>query len=172
MPIRFKAELIGGRSFSSALVKFSERLQDWRTFWATRFIPLYLNDVQQNFETEGELSTRAGWPSLEPDYDAWKTRHFPGRKILERTRRLRESLSPSGLGSSDQFLEARSTSLRLGTRVPYARYHTWRRPFLVPITQNRWRPIFEEWVAEKAAEQQLLRRERAAAVAATRLARR
>jgi hypothetical protein len=161
MPVRFSAELVEGRGgrgpyrFPSALVELTGRLKDWRGFWATQFIPRYLNQVQQNFETEGELSAKAGWPSLEPDYEAWKARHFPGTKILERRRRLRESLSPSGLGSRDQVLEARPTSLRLGTRLPYAKFHVYNRPFLVPITQKVWQPIIEKWIDDHAKKAKL-----------------
>lgn len=152
----FKAEIFEGRGgqrgplrFPSILVQFSKQISDWRRFWAEVFIPRYLNKVQQNFQSEGELSTRAGWPDLSPRYAAWKSRHFPGRLILERTRRLRNSLSFSGLGGGDQVLEARPTSLRLGTRVPYAKFHTWDRPFMVPVTQREWRPIIQDWVASR-----------------------
>ena len=152
---KFSVEIFEGRGgkrgplrFPSILAQFSGRIADWRRFWAEVFIPRYLDKIQQNFQTEGELSRRAGWPSLSPRYAAWKARHFPGTLILERTRRLRNSLSFSGLGGSDMLLEARPTSLRLGTKVPYARFHTWDRPFMVPVTQKEWRPIVQDWVAQ------------------------
>lgn len=151
--IRFTSEFVTGTPGAvgrpkapSILVKFSQRLQDWRGFWARVFIPIYINDVQQNFETEGELSTPGGWPGLEAPYAAWKARHFPGTKILERTRRLRESLSLSGVGGRDQLLQARPTELRFGTKVLYARFHTTRRPFMPPVTNAKWKPIIERYV--------------------------
>lgn len=141
-----KPGAVGRPKAPSMLVKFSERLQDWRGFWARIFIPIYIDDVQQNFETEGELSTPGGWPSLEAPYAAWKARHFPGTKILERTRRLRESLSLSGVGGRDQLLEARPTALRFGTKVPYARFHLTHRPFMPPVENEKWHPIIERYV--------------------------
>lgn len=156
--VKFRTEIFEGRRgvrgpmrFPSVLIKFGRRIADWREFWVTVFIPRYLEKVQQNFQTQGELSgRRAGWPDLSPRYAAWKSRHFPGRLILERTRRLRTSLGLSGVGGSDSVLQVRPTSLRLGTRVPYARYHTFERPFMVPIVQREWRPIIDAWVASRA----------------------
>ena len=155
--LKFKAELVerkgnvGSMPFTSMLVTFNQRIKDWRGFWATVFIPRYTEKIQQNFETEGELSGYTfGWPDLNPAYAAWKARHFPGTKILERTRELRESLAPGG--NSNTVIEAGPTSLRFGTRVTYARFHQQTRPFLPRITVAEWTPLAREWVMQQAKE--------------------
>jgi hypothetical protein len=106
--------------------------------------------VQQNFETEGELV--GGWPDLEPGYAAWKARHFPGRKILERTRRLRSSLAHGAVGS-DTVLQVRPLEFRFGTRVPWGkwvRYHN--REFLPPIVKKDWAPLVNQYFKERARQ--------------------
>jgi hypothetical protein len=158
MPVKLTAELLQGRNpaggpfyIPSQLVSLTNTLQNWSTFWKTYFIPQYMERIQQNFETEGELSGyMSGWPDLEPRYAAWKARHFPGRKILERTRRLRNSLAP-GASGSDTLIQVRPLEVRIGSRVWYARYHTRTRPFLPRITKEEWTPIVRRWVRENAA---------------------
>ena len=156
MPIILKAELLSGRNprgglyyFPSQLLTFAERLKNWRPFWVQRFAPKYLEQVQQNFATEGGLV--GGWPGLSPRYAAWKARHFPGTKILERTRRLRESLAPSAIsGNRDLVLQVGPRDLRIGTRVPAGRFVVRQRPFLPPIREAEWRWLFNEWIDEQA----------------------
>ena len=154
---KLKAELVersgtvGNIPFASKLITFNKSIKDWRGFWATVFIPRYIEEIQQNFETEGELSGYTfGWPDLNPAYAAWKARHFPGTKILERTRRLRESLAHGG--NSDTVIEAGPRTLRFGTRVWYARFHQDTRPFLPRVTIDRWSPLAREWVMQQAKE--------------------
>ena len=160
MPVLFKATLLQGRSgtghggyyMPSQLLSLTKRLGSWKQFWTVVFIPRYLELVQQNFETEGELSGYvSGWPDLEPAYAAWKARHFPGRKILERTRRLRESLAP-GASKTEQLLQAGPRELRIGTRVYYGRFVVARRPFLPRVVMKEWTPLFRDWIRNHMVE--------------------
>jgi len=150
---RLKIEIIEGVRFPRALFSLSDRLKNWREFWIRVFLPRYLEQVQQNFATEGELV--GGWPDLDPEYAAWKARHFPGRKILELHRRLRNSLMPGASGTSgagsDTVLRVRPTELVVGTRVPYAKYHEANRPFLPKIRVADYAPLIREWMLEHDA---------------------
>lgn len=156
MPVpKIKLEVIDSRvdpkiKFPRALFRLSERLDNWKEFWIRVFLPRYLETVQQNFFTEGELV--GGWPDLDPAYRAWKARHFPGTKILELTQRLRRSLAPGASGtsggSSDTVLKVGPRELIVGTRVPYARWHAKRRPFLTPIRVADWKPVIRAWMLE------------------------
>jgi hypothetical protein len=159
MPVpRLKFEVIDSRTdpnirFPRLLFQLTDRLGNWKEFWVRIFLPRYLELVQQNFITEGELV--GGWPDLNPAYAAWKARHFPGRKILELTRRLRESLMPgaggtSGLGS-DTVLRVGPRELTIGTRVPYARWHAVTRPFLPPVKVSDFNPLIREWMLGRDA---------------------
>jgi len=162
--LKLKAQFVsadgGGDPVPSMLVNLNQRLQDWREFWATIFIPQYAERIQQHFETEGELDGYGsyGWADLDPAYAEWKTRHFPGTKILERTRRLRDSLAPGSTGP-DTVIEAGPTMLQYGTRVPYAKFHEegtrrMRRRRIFPrITAKEWTPQIRAWVKQQATRE-------------------
>ncbi len=150
---RLRVEIIDSRTdpgvkFPRVLFQLTDRLSNWKEFWVRFFLPRYLETVQQNFVTEGELV--GGWPDLNPAYAAWKARHFPGRKILELTRRLRNSLMPGAAGTSgggsDTVLQVGPRELVVGTRVPYARWHTENRPFLPPVKVSDYTPLIREWM--------------------------
>lgn len=145
---KFKYEIVNGARFPRFVGNLTHRIKDWRGFWVSYFLPRYIERIQQNFETEGELSSRAGWPELNPTYAAWKARHFPGTKILERTRRLRNSLSHGATGS-DTALQVRPLQLVYGSRVPYAKYHRWERPFILNVTQKEATSQMRAWLREQ-----------------------
>ena len=73
------------------------------------------------FSAEGAFEERSRWQKLSPAYARWKARHFPGRKILERTGRMKTSLTTRG--GPDNVLEITPRSLSIGTRVSYAMHH-------------------------------------------------
>lgn len=81
----------------------------------------YLDRVEEEaFTSEGGTTRGGRWPRLSERYRRWKARNFPGRRILERTGRLKESI----IGSTpDTVSERTATRLTYGTRVPYAVYH-------------------------------------------------
>lgn len=145
--IRLRGTLVNDKKFPRFVVNITERLKDWRSFWTERYIPWYQGEIQQNFETEGEL-TRNGWPDLTPAYAAWKARHFPGTKIMERTRRLRDSMSVGAVGP-DTVLQVRPLEAVIGTRVPYAKWLVRRRPVLPFVNMQRLRQLHSAWVKEQ-----------------------
>jgi hypothetical protein len=147
---RLHLEFLNKDSYPRFLANLSERLTDWRTFWVEYFLPRYTEEVQQNFETEGELV--GGWPDLSPSYAAWKTRHFPGTRILERTRRLRNSLSHGAGSGPDTVLQVRPLELRWGTKVPYSKYLVPERPILPKVDPKRWRQFVENWMSKRVSE--------------------
>jgi hypothetical protein len=44
------------------------------------------------FDTEGEFGGER-WAALSPDYEAWKSLHFPGKGILQRTGEMKRAVS-------------------------------------------------------------------------------
>lgn len=48
------------------------------------------------FTTEGGAGFHGRWPALSDKYRAWKEKHFPGRKIMVRTGRLKRALTKKG----------------------------------------------------------------------------
>ena len=86
---------------------------------AARFTP-FVEMQERQFGSEG---TRGGakWADLKPRYKAWKDKHYPGRKILERTGALSRSLSNDADPEHIKFVSPKQA--RFGTTVDYAIYH-------------------------------------------------
>ena len=147
---KVKSELINADKPPRLLLRLNEKIKDWRPFWVGFFIPRYLTQVQQNFETEGEL-VPAGWPDLKPTYAAWKARHFPGTKILQRQRRLRNSLMPGATGR-DTVLQVRPLEAKVGTNVPYAKYVNARRKIMPRVTVKEYSPMIREYLKRVTQE--------------------
>ncbi len=70
----------------------------------------------QEFGSDGSYGGDA-WAPLSPKYAAWKAKHYPGTRILERTGDLRKSLT-TGLQSA-----VRPSKLIMWSSVPYGGYH-------------------------------------------------
>lgn len=112
------------------LAAIGGRARDLTSFWIDVFAPDYFARVQDLFAMEGQSRGAGGrlgrghWEPLSPAYAAWKRRHFPGTKILERTGALRASLewSGSGLGAGG-FFQPTPTRVMFGTDIPYGKYH-------------------------------------------------
>jgi len=110
------------------------------------------------FSAEGAFEERTKWQDLSPTYAIWKSRNFPGRKILERTGRLKTSLTTRG--GSDSVLEVTPNSLSVGTMVPYALRHQRGNPStnlpmrkiieLTDAQKKRWVHIMHRYMYEVA----------------------
>ena len=93
-----------------------QRSQDFRIVfqWAKR-------ELQRanalNFTSEG--LPVGEWDSLSPRYAAWKSVNFPGRKILQRTGRLMDSLVR--LDGPENRINFKTA--HFGTEVSYAKFH-------------------------------------------------
>lgn len=107
----------GSQQLKRTLVRWTEAITDLRPAYeeiADRFASMEL----LLFATEG-ASGGAPWAPLSPGYRTWKERNYPGRPILVRTGDLRRDLTRRPFG-----IEVITTdTLRVGAKVPYARYH-------------------------------------------------
>ena len=110
----------------------------------------FYQSMTEVFATEGAFEGRNRWQELSPAYAKGKTKHYPGKKILDRTGRLKKSLTIKG--SSDSVLEITPNSLKIGTKVPYSIYHqkgTSRVPMrkiieLTDLQRKRWIQIIHK----------------------------
>ena len=117
MPVEIRFNIEGGEEFSVVLDRFQANYQSAEPAFQA------MADHQQGiwakqFDAEGSY-TGARWAALSPPYKRWKAIHYPGRKILERSGLLRESLTqrPFGIDEvTDEFMV-------IGTGVPYGRWH-------------------------------------------------
>jgi len=116
--IRFEVanEVQLSRAFETGIESFLDLSQPFNTM-ADEFF----QSMAGVFSAEGAFEDRPRWQDLSPAYAIWKARHYPGRKILERTGRLRSSLVNKG--GIDNVFEVTPDSLTVGTTVPYAMYH-------------------------------------------------
>jgi phage gpG-like protein len=129
--IRLELELSGDDRIDVALSRFGESVEDFRDFWTSTLAPRFFDEIQRNFDLEGKLV--GGWAPLSPAYREWKRAHYPGRRILERTLRLRQSLTwnagrfslGGGRGNlgRDGIFRPTPTDVEMGTSVPYASFH-------------------------------------------------
>jgi phage gpG-like protein len=110
---------------------------------------LFAEGEKKQFESEGEWGSGT-WSPLSPKYAAWKLRRFPGTKILERTGALKTSLTTRPFGIE----QITARSMRLGSAVPYGRYHQdggprlpKRPPLAMPEVQRRAIvKVLQRWV--------------------------
>lgn len=72
----------------------------------------------KQFDQEGAY-TNATWQALSEPYGTWKQKHYPGKKILQLTGRLMESMTNRPFGVD----VITKSSMTIGTDVPYAQYH-------------------------------------------------
>lgn len=117
------------------LQTLADRLGEVETLsrsFGTLALPIVAAALERNFDEEGRPRR---WPPLSPAYARWKERHFPGRRILERTGRLRRSIRAAIEGNA----------IVLSTDIPYAAAHQFgvpsrglpARPFLVLTEDDR-----------------------------------
>ena len=109
----------GQYQLSRALGLYADRAHDLRPAWEDIRDDFLRNEMEQ-FESEGRHAS-GGWAELSPIYAAWKNAHLPGMPILQLSGRLMDSLTDKR--HADFVFEAKRKSLRMGTKVPYARFH-------------------------------------------------
>ena len=104
------------RAFETAISKVANLTEPF-----TEMADDFFQTMSGVFEAEGAYEERTKWQDLSPAYARWKARHYPGRKILELTGRMKRSLTVKG--GADNVLMISPTEMSVGTRVPYAVLH-------------------------------------------------
>jgi phage gpG-like protein len=91
------------RAIHQVITVHSLGLKDLREVW-DRFIP---NIRRRHSVTFRQMTSPfgEGWAPLSTAYAKWKAKHFPGKRILERTGELRRAASTKG--APGQFIEMR-----------------------------------------------------------------
>lgn len=76
---------------------------------------------EENFEAQGRPKRFA---PLSPGYELWKRKNYPGKKIMQLTGRLKNSLTGENQADAQDTIRIiTSKYMELGTRVPYAAAH-------------------------------------------------
>lgn len=109
----------GQKAFSGAVDAIAKGISDFRPVWPEIELAFFRLELEQ-FNSEG---SRGGsrWKPLSEKYARWKAKKYPGKQILERSGRLKRSLSV--IGGQDSIRIQEPLSLSLGTSVPYAIPH-------------------------------------------------
>jgi len=146
-------------SVRAGMVVINANVKNLIPFWEGVFAPAYFAQVQDLFALEGQSRGSGGqfgpgsWAPLSPAYAAWKKRHFPGKLILERTGKMRESLNWQGasLGAGGVFVPRRD-AVTVGTSVAYGKYHQHgtpkmpRREFLPTPDARHYARMLSAWI--------------------------
>jgi hypothetical protein len=128
------------------LSKLAQLLDNWGEFLQSRFLPEYLRDVNRNFDTEGGLV--GGWAALSPAYAAWKRRTYPGRRILERSLKLRQSLAVNDASNAGMSLVVSKRQMFIGTDISYAGRQNARRRFMLgpkDLDKQKYSQLMADW---------------------------
>lgn len=145
-PISITFSTAGADEVGGALAMMDSIASDWRGAWPAVAARLR-RQIREDFDSEGAGGRSGKWARLSKRYRRWKERHYPGRKILELTYRLRDSLTAA---SHPDAVEIRDAAfLFFGSSVPYAGYHqsgTEKMPRRPPISPTD-RDVYE-WVVE------------------------
>ena len=108
-------------SFAAAMERAGATLNQVGEYIFPRLIPAMEAAEARQFDAEGEGPVAGHWASLKENYAAWKAKHYPGKRILERTGALCEALTQKGGNSLREYTGESMTFGTLG--VPYASFH-------------------------------------------------
>jgi phage gpG-like protein len=164
MAALFNIEVTGSDAVLKGLAALQDAVQDLTPYWRDVFAPKYFGIVQDLFSTSGTPRGEGGkfsggpWERLSPAYAKWKFAHYPGRPTLSLTGTLRKSLywTGSGLGQGGIF-EATPTFVRVGTEIPYAKYHQYgtgkmpKRAFMPEPDLAVFGPLLKQWLMKAHA---------------------
>jgi phage gpG-like protein len=159
----FTFEFVGSENVKKSMLAMLNTAKDLRPFWRDEFAPRYFGGVQDLFETGGRTRGAGGmfsggaWAGLTPVYRAWKQKMYPGKKILQLTGALQDSLTWSGteVGPGGIF-DTTENYVRVGTTIPYGKYlqegtsKMVARPFLPAPNPAVFAPILKSWLLKAA----------------------
>jgi phage gpG-like protein len=119
MPLRLTIETLGEAAVDRTLSRFEGNLDDLTPAWEDIDQTLINASVKQ-FRSQGAYGS-GGWTPLAPSTLAKKARLGQDHRILQATRRLKNSLTRRE--SSEHLLITTPQDMHWGTTVPYARIH-------------------------------------------------
>lgn len=149
MPIGIVFEIEGEKHIERSLMISAKSLE---TYFKPlkRSADLLLKDIDQAFESEGAIF--GGWPPLSPQYEALKSRQFPGKGILEREGKMRQSFR-NYVGTHELIID---------NPVEYFKYHQSNKPrskiprrvmlFIRNVTKENIIKFFQEYIQEATAD--------------------
>lgn len=136
--MRFTFRVEGEEQIDRTLLRWADNLEDATPLWDQLADRFAMVETRQ-FSSEGAYGS-GGWTPLSPVYAAWKARNYPGKRILQRTGALVESLTRRPFGI--EVLTRKS--MTIGSGIDYGKYHQrgggslpQRRPVELPESERR-----------------------------------
>lgn len=114
MAIRLTAKIAGIEQFDRVFRKFQDNIIHWNPIFEDMAESFYENE-KQVFNGEGSFGDLDAWKPLTEKYYSWKQRKFPGRKVLELTGKLKESLTRKG--AEGNIHEITADGMKIGTNL-------------------------------------------------------
>ena len=113
-------QTLGHERIIRSLSRIGQWMQDLRDPFET--VASYFWTVnQENFDSQGKPEK---FKPLSPNYKRWKDKHYPGKKILQLSGRLYDSLTAQNQADSQDTIKIITRKYaELGTQVPYADFH-------------------------------------------------
>lgn len=151
----FRLQLGDFEKIPRALEDFHNDIDDWSRFLRQKFTPTYLEDVNTNFQTEG--SKVGGWEGLDPAYEAWKEKFYPGRPLNVLKRRILQSVSPKGR-SRYLNIEYHKRSMSLTVTHPHAPYVNRARRFILrtnDLDRSKYNKLVVDWMLDLLRKRKL-----------------
>jgi hypothetical protein len=150
MGIRLSFEIEGDRQIDRTLQRFELGARNAAPAFE-KIVDSFVHLEERQFASRGGYAGTP-WAPLTPAYAAWKSKHYPGKPILELTGTLVDSLTRRPLGV--EVIEAHFAVFGSGT--DYGRYlqagtprMVARPPVQVPETVRReWVKIMQRWIVE------------------------
>lgn len=150
--VNIRLGIFGAEKVVRQLSRIGNLVQDFKE-------PMYLISNhffqvnKENFEAGGKPKRFA---PLSSGYKLWKRKNYPGKKIMQLTDRLMNSLTGENQADSQDTIRIiTSKYMELGTRVPYAAAHYYGYPKrnlparkIIQITEKHkqvWVRIIQRW---------------------------
>jgi phage gpG-like protein len=147
-------DTVGDQKIIRGFNRYTAMMKDFR--------PVFNEVAEFFYRTEEKIFASEGNPEmfvpLSPIYKAWKSKHYPGRKIMELTGRLRRSLTGKGQADAQDTVRIiKKTFAEFGSQAPYVHRHqmgTFGMPQrkIIQFTETRKRTItnmIHQWSFEK-----------------------
>ena len=83
------------QEMSQAFERAGDELLDMGKYVFPRLVPVFEAAEERQFDAEGQGPNRGAWAALSEQYEAWKSKNFPGQSILQREGRMYEGLTQS-----------------------------------------------------------------------------
>ena len=155
--IKFRFEIDGDVQLSRAFDTMGVNIQDLSEGFR-EIVEDFHKHMTLVFQFEGAHEGRERWAPLSHHYKLWKDVHYPGKKILQRTERLKDSLTNKYHPGS--IVRVEKLQMTVGTSVGYAKkhqtgdvmYHLPQRKIieLTDVTKKRWTGIIHKHISKQA----------------------